>query len=116
MKNDGISGHPPVCTILRIFVDDLIVITKDNEWQILFITACKRSCDKVMFLHLSVSRSVHRRRGLCMMLLLSDRPPRQNPLDRDPPEQRPPLDRDPLNGKERAVRILLECILVLFLI
>ena len=31
--------------------------------------------------------------------------------DRDPPG-RDPLDKDPLYGKERAVRILLECILV----
>ena len=68
------------------------------------------------------------------------RPPwrdRQTPLDRDPPGQRPPgqrpprdkdpsgqrppgqkhlLDKDTLYGKERAVLILLECILVAALI
>ena len=34
-----------------------------------FITARKRSCGKVMFLHLSVSHSVNGGRGLCMMSL-----------------------------------------------
>ena len=41
------------------------------------------------------------------------RPPRtETPLDRDPPA----LDRDSLYGKDRAVRNLLECILVFFLL
>ena len=41
------------------------------------------------------------------------RPPvHRPPVDRDPPGQRLPLDRD--NGNERAVRILLECILVFY--
>ena len=55
-------------------------------------TARKRSCRKVMFLHLSVSHSV--RGGV----FLAETSP-----ERDAPPVR----------KERAVRILLECILVL---
>ena len=39
------------------------------ETCFLVFTARKRSCGKVMFLHLSVSHSVHRERGLCMMSL-----------------------------------------------
>ena len=45
------------------------------------------------------------------------RPPPQTETptpDRDPPGQRPP-DRDPLDGNRRAVRIILECILVLYI-
>ena len=34
-----------------------------------FFTASKRSCGKVMFLHLSDSHSVHRGEGFCMMSL-----------------------------------------------
>ena len=37
----------------------------------------------------------------------------KDPLDRDPRTETSSLDRDPPYGKERAVRILLECILVL---
>ena len=36
----------------------------------------------------------------------------RDPMDRDPPD-RDPLDRDPMYGNERAVRILLEGIVVL---
>ena len=76
-----------------------------------------------MFLHLSVSHSVHGRGCLCMIPLLVplpgvsgqggllDRPPPRDPLDRDPldrdpldrdpPGQRPPMDRDPHVVKSR---------------
>ena len=40
------------------------------------------------------------------------RAPQDTALDRDSPGQRPPVQRPHLYGKERAVRILLECILV----
>ena len=66
--------------------------------------------------------SAHRGRGS----LFGGLPDREPPTDRDPPDRDPldrdPLDRDPLDrdhldrdslyGIERAVRILLECILV----
>ena len=76
-----------------------------------------RSCGKVMFLHLSVSHSVHRGVSLTETPLIEtprDRNPSgQRPhLNWDPLDRDPALDRDPLYGKERAVRILLECILV----
>ena len=38
---------------------------------------------------------------------------RETLLDREPWTENPLPDRDPLYGKERAVRILLECILVI---
>ena len=41
------------------------------------------------------------------------RPPIYRPPDRDCPWTETPPDRDSLDGKERVVRILLECILVL---
>ena len=64
----------------------------------MFITARKRSCGKVMFLHLSVSHSVHRG-GISL-------------TETPSPDIDPPRDTPPLYGKERVVRILLECILV----
>ena len=61
---------------------------------------------KVMFLHLSVSHSVHRGVGLSAYW---DTPPGQTPLGADiPPAQCMLGD----TGNKRAVRILLECILV----
>ena len=53
-----------------------------------------------MFLHVSVILFTGKG-GLCQ----------GDPLDRDPPDRDPP-DRDPPYGNERAVRTLLECILV----
>ena len=57
---------------------------------------------KVMYLHVSVCP---RGRGLI------ETPWTETPLTRDIPD-RDPQDRGPPYGKERAVRILLECILV----
>ena len=89
-------------------------------------TAHKRSLGKVMFLHLSVILFTGGRRGFPWQRL----PHRtgiskgRDPPDRDPhpwtenPPDRDPLGRDssPLYGKERAVRTLLECILVILLL
>ena len=61
-----------------------------------FITVRKRSCGKVMFLHLSVGHSVHRG-GVYPSMHWAD----TRRVDTPP---RPPL--------QRTVRILLECILV----
>ena len=100
------------------------------NWPIV-ITARKRSCGKVIFIHMSVSHSVHRG-VLCMMslpvwlpgpmfLLWSHAPSRVlcagGPLDREYPGQKTPGQRapwieTPLYSKERAIRILLEYILV----
>ena len=70
-------------------------------------TSRKRSCGKVMFLHLSVilftgGEGV----SVCSVWchFLSDRDP--------PPGQRPPWTETPLYCKERAVLILLYCILI----
>ena len=67
----------------------------------------KRSCGKVMFLHLSVSHSVHRGGGVCPSACW-DTPPgtrgRHPPLGRLPPFSRRLL--------LRTIHILLECILV----
>ena len=83
----------------------------------------KRSCGKVMFLHLTVILST----GLCMPSVCWDTPPRQtSPLgSRHPPGSRHPQETD-TPGKQtlprkqtppqrpllRTVRILMECILV----
>ena len=93
--------------------------------QIVLISCClyhlQHSCGKVMFLHLSVSHSVHRG-------CLADTPPRQTPqadsLGQTPPRQTPsgrhPLGRPPgqtppqRRPLQRTVGILLECILVFF--
>ena len=54
----------------------------------LIFTARKRSCGKVMFLHLSISYSVHGGGGsLYDVTSLSDR---DTPLGRHPPEQTTP--------------------------
>ena len=69
---------------------------------------------KVMFLHLSVTHSV--RRGYLPHYILGYTTPRETAPSRQtpPPDRQPPprILRDTLN--KRAVRILLECILVLF--
>ena len=54
-----------------------------------FITVRKRSCGKVMFLHLSVSHSVHR--GGCLPQCMLGYTPRQKPPWTDPPGQTHPL-------------------------
>ena len=63
----------------------------DTEFKS-FFTVCKRSCGKVMFLHLSVSHSVHS--GVGGLSACWYTPPRQTPLDRNrgqtPPGQTPP--------------------------
>ena len=74
------------------------------------ITARKRSFRKVIFLHLSVILFTL---GVSLTDIFLDRDP---PGLRYPPGHRHPLDRDPLDrhppySNERAVRILLECIL-----
>ena len=69
----------------------------------------QRSCGKVIFLHQSVNHSIHRR-GVWQ-------PPGQTPPWADNPPPR--ADTPPLHSacwdtvKKRAVRILLECILVI---
>ena len=70
---------------------------------------------KVMFLHLSVSHSVHGEGEVSMKetRLNKDSTRQKPPRQRPPPLGRDPLDRDPLYDKERAVPILLECILVI---
>ena len=59
----------------------------------------QRSCGKVMFLHLTVSHSVHRGQGdLCQgdpSPLDKDLPRTGTPLDRHPLDRKPSLDRDP---------------------
>ena len=79
-----------------------------NHWPdkslILLFTVRKRSCGKVMFLHLSVSYSVHG--GRCLPQCMLGYPPWAGTpsLGRHPPCRR---------LLQRTVRILLECILVL---
>ena len=96
-----------------------------------FVTVRKRSCGKVMFLHLSVSHSVHR--GGEVYTPQADTHPGRNTnhLGKHPPGQTlPPLGRHtphlgshchppdrpntPRRPLQRTVRILLECILVLY--
>ena len=86
------------------------------------VTAHKRSLGQGN-IFTCVCHSVHRGRGLCPGGL-PDRDPlwTEIPLDRDhpdgepaeqrPPDRTPPRAETPLYGGERAVRILLECILV----
>ena len=56
----------------------------------LFITARKRSCGKVMFLHLSISHSVHRRGVSASGSGVSAIPMADTPLGRHPARQTPP--------------------------
>ena len=91
-------------------------------------TVRKRSCGKVIFLHLSVSHSVHRGVSAQCMLGIhhpqADSPPGQTPSWADPPGRPPwadtprqtPRDRHPPPPRRwlllRTIRVLLECILV----
>ena len=85
----------------------------------IFIFACFDSCTcyrpqtkfaKVMFLHLSVSHSVHKGGGCLPQCMLGYTPRSRHPPGADtPPAQCMQGD----TGNKRAVRILLECILVL---
>ena len=63
---------------------------------------------KVMFEHLSVSHSVHGGRVVCLSACWKDTPWADNPRSRHPPAQCMLGD----TGNKWAVRILLECILV----
>ena len=83
------------------------------------ITARKRSCRKVMFLHLSVSHSVHR--GVSAQCMLGYTPPRAETPGQTPPGQTPPwADTPPEPPSQKhtppptatAVSILLECFFV----
>ena len=83
-------------------------------------------CDKVLFLHLSVSHSVHIGEGgglpHCMLgytpPVRSDTPLGRHPMNRHPLGRNTPLGKHPLpsntmgHGQQVAVCILLECILV----
>ena len=71
--------------------------------QYIFTTR-KWSCGKVMFLHLSVSHSVHRGEGVSCHFLLWIAPPPGSPPRMAPPRQHPL----PTVNK-RAVGIILEC-------
>ena len=89
------------------------------QQQQLIITARKRGCGKVMFLHVSVRHSVYRGRGSPWKRpLWIEIPPGQRPRwteatpGQTSPRQRPPPQKRPPYGKERVVRILFECILV----
>ena len=84
------------------------------------ITVRKRSCGKVMFLHLSVSHSVHKG-GVCLSACWDTHTsPGRHPPARHPPGQTPSLDRHPTGQTHTpsrrplqwTVRILLECFLV----
>ena len=72
-----------------------------------FFTVPKRSCGKVMFLHLSVSHSGHRGVSSPVHAGIHTHPPADTLLSRHPPGQTPP-NRWLLLW---TVRILLECIL-----
>ena len=81
-------------------------------------------CDQVMFLHLSVSQSVHRRgvwTGGCISQ--HETPPGQAPSRQTPPGRHTPWQTHPQadtpsswRSLQRTVRILLECILVIIVI
>ena len=84
-----------------------------------------QSCGKIMFLHLSVSRSVHRDRGSlydvnflsgylvpCSFQGVSVSGPMSLVFVQGVSLTETPQTETPLYGKERAARILLECILV----
>ena len=85
----------------------------------LIFTVRKRSCGKVMVSQACVKNSVHR--GEVVYIPEADTPRRPTPpladttpsLSRHPPRQTPHLSRHPSRRPlQRAVRILLECILV----
>ena len=118
-KNNVFTKYPQPLIVYRVLFCVVSVI----------FTAGKRSYGKVMFLHLSVSHSVHRWRHLCMMSLpvwlpgpmflpgdlclwfhgLSIR----DPLGQRSPGQISPAQRPPCTVKSgRYTHILLECILV----
>ena len=75
--------------------------------ELLIVTTRKRSCGKVMFLHLSVSHSVHR--GVSASVHAGIQPPWEDtPLGTTPLGRHPPCRR----LLQQTLRILLECILV----
>ena len=97
-------------SFLTISVENVSMRTTINidlfEKGIFFFTVRKRSCGKVMFLHLSVSHSVHRG---STSVHAGIHPPGQTPPWADTPPGQTPPSRRPL---QRTVRILLECFLV----
>ena len=110
--------HTRVSSSNTLFRRNTLFILKICSHQAItkskFFTVRKRSCGKVMFLHLSVSHSFDRRRSLYdVTSCLAHVPSEGASLFLAHVPSRGSLSRvaSPLYGKERAVRILLECIL-----
>ena len=82
----------------------LLLSVKSHDFAQYFITVRKRSCGKVMFLHLSVSHSVH---GGCIPACTGQTPLADTPVGRHTHI----LGRPPCQPLQQMVRILLECIL-----
>ena len=76
-----------------------------NNLYLVVFTAHKRSSGKVMFLHLSVSHSVHREgcipacNGVCLPLGLDTHPPGQTPPLDTPPTHTPSFRDDHWSGR-----------------
>ena len=118
-----ISAHCERSQLIWIWIMHAVV--RVNITDRILITARKRSLGKVMFLQLSVSHSVHRGSlslvpfflpgdNVCVsgsMFFPGESLSRGSPWHRTSSRQRP-LNKHPLVRKERAVCILLECILV----
>ena len=92
--NQGMFGKFRQDFFKKIFHIDPLHMARDSRDKLLlahtvnlFITVRKRCCGKVMFLHLSVSHSVHR--GVCPSACCYT-PPRQTPPGQTPPRQTPP--------------------------
>ena len=90
---------------------------KGTRWNKGISSARKRSFGKVMFLHLSVSHSVHGRVCPSMQWAGGVYPKADTPMGRHPPRQTPLLSRRPLRWPlKQAVHILLLCILIILIL
>ena len=97
----------------------LVLVHYVGSWHSTEMPSCYHpqcSCGKVMFLHLSVI--LFTRRGVCQTPAPGQTSPWQTPVRQTPPGQTPPRQTQPWADTPkrrlllRAVRILLECILV----
>ena len=106
--SDSVKMHSP----LRFCIKKTNEVVAACELNVImkgfFFTAHKPSCGKVVFLHLSVSHSVHRGEGGMRAPTARTSPPPTLP----PGNTRTPWWIPPNTVNERVVRILLECILV----
>ena len=79
----------PTYTLVKDYVRGTVgtfASLPSSYFSVIFNNRTQTKCAKVMFLHLSVSHSVHKGRGICLSACWDSR----HPQEQTPPQQTPP--------------------------